>query len=136
MAKRKRRKRPGRPEIHRRLLSREQTSITGEAAYIIRRAQSCDARVVSLGSLIFFSTATGDAWMLDADDKLAVCLARDGKAQPYRIIETKDESGIEWQATYQIEGDLFIVTERSGRTRVIMGYPAREILRACRQGEQ
>ncbi len=62
-----------------RLLSREcrweEGSLTQEADYIVARAMAEDARVVSLGPLIFFSTATGDAWALDAEDNLALPLA-------------------------------------------------------------
>jgi hypothetical protein len=58
-----------------RLLSRDEVSINREADYIIKKAQAHDSRVVGLGSLVFFSTQTGDAWMLDPTDSLAVCLA-------------------------------------------------------------
>jgi hypothetical protein len=40
---------------------RDQIRVTGEAEYIIRKAQDRDARVVTLGSLVFFSTDTADA---------------------------------------------------------------------------
>ena len=55
---------------------------------------------VTLGSLIFFSTDNGDAWVLDFDDRLALCLALEGKAQPYRIVETDTRFAIEWNAKY------------------------------------
>jgi len=71
--------------------------------------------------------------MLDPEDGLALCLARAGKAQPFTITETSANFSIEWKASYQIDGDVFIVAERSGRTRSILGYPTGEILRASRQ---
>jgi hypothetical protein len=115
------------------MLDREQMRITDEANYIIRRAQDNDARVVTLGPLILFSTETGDAWMLDPEDGLALCLARAGEAQPFTITETSANFSIEWKASYQIDGDVFIVTEWAGRTRSILGYPTAEILRATRR---
>jgi hypothetical protein len=115
------------------MLDREQMGITDEANYTIRRAQDNDARVVSLGPLILFSTETGDAWMLDPEDGLALCLARAGEAQPFTITETSANFSIEWKASYQIDGHLFIVAERSGRVRSIWGYPIAEILRATRR---
>jgi hypothetical protein len=45
-------------------LTREQINIRSEVEYIVRRAAERDARVVTLGTLVFFSTETGDAWML------------------------------------------------------------------------
>ena len=48
-----------------RQLSRKQVNIQDEVDYIISRAGECDARVVTLGPLVFFSTEAGDAWLLD-----------------------------------------------------------------------
>jgi hypothetical protein len=59
-------------------LSREQINIQREVEYIVRRAAERNARVVTLGPFVFFSTETGDAWLLDPSDHLALCLARDG----------------------------------------------------------
>jgi hypothetical protein len=58
--------------------SRKEVSIKGEIDHIVRRAAHYDARVVSLPPLVFFSTETGDAWVLDPEDNLGLCLARDG----------------------------------------------------------
>ena len=125
MAKRK--KRP--PRERRQILSQPQINITQEANHVIERAQAYEARIVSLGPLIFFSTETGDAWVLDPADSLALCLARDGERQSFSITETANQFAIDWQANYQIEGEQFILFEKSGQTRTIIGYPLREIKR-------
>ncbi len=119
-------------QIQQRVLNREQTSITGEANYIIGRAKNNDTRVVSLGSLVLFSTETGDAWMLDPEDGFALCLAKGGEAQPFTINETTTNFSIEWNADYRIEGNVFVIAERSGQIKSILGYPTKEILRAIR----
>lgn len=125
MAKRK--KRP--PRERRQILSQPQINITRQANHIIEYAQTYEARVVSLGPLIFFPTVTGDAWVLDPADSLALCLARDGERQSFSITETASQFAIDWQANYQIEGEQFILFEKSGQTRTIIGYPLREIKR-------
>ncbi len=51
-----------RPDIHR------------EVQYITQCAQKEDARMVTLGSLVLFSTESRDAWLLDAADGFALCL--------------------------------------------------------------
>lgn len=117
----------------RQFLSPEQINITREVDYIIQRAQEHDARLVVLGSLILFSTETGDAWILDREDKSALCLARDGEKQTFTVFDTTTKFGIEWTATYHIDGDAFIVGEESGQIRTIIGYPTREIIQATRQ---
>ncbi len=115
-----------------RVLSRRQISMTGEADYIVGKAQERDARVVTLGSIIFFSTDTGDAWTLDPEDGLALCLARDGARQGYMILETESSFQIEWNAQYEIQDDRFTVATGEGRVRTIIGYPTEEIVRASR----
>jgi hypothetical protein len=130
MAKSKKRKKRRTGKLRVRLLNRKQTSIAGEADYIINRAMQRDSRVVTLGALVFFSTETGDAWMLDPEDQFALCLAQEGEPQPYYIDETDANFKIEWTAEYEIEGDKFIVAEQSGRVRTIFGYPISEILQA------
>jgi len=117
-----------RPQVE--VLGREQLSITKEANYIISRAQNREGRLVTLGSLLLFSTETGDAWILDSEDGFALCLARDGVEQPHKLAETSDNFSIEWNADYHIEGDAFVVSNRAGAARTILGYPTREIMQA------
>ena len=106
--------------------------IHGEIRHITQLAQAEDARVVTLGNLVFFSTRTRDAWLLDREDDFALCLCRDGEPQPFRIVDSPDTFAIEWTADFTIEGDEFVVHERSGRVIVIHGYPTVEISAACR----
>lgn len=102
-----------------------------EVEYIRARASARDARVVGLGSLVFFSTATGDAWMLDPGDQAALLLARDGSPLPAEIIETEETFAVSWTSTYRIHSDVFTYTDPSGRVRSIIGYPTEQILEAC-----
>jgi hypothetical protein len=117
-----------------RLLDREEVSINREADYIINRAQARDSRIVGLGGLVFFSTQTGDAWILDPADNLALCLAQDGKRQNFSILETPTNFQIAWEAQYLINGETFSVTTRDGSVRTILGYPTREIENTIRNG--
>jgi hypothetical protein len=106
--------------------------IEREIRYITKRAQAEDSRVVTLGNLVLFSTRTRDAWLLDAEDNFAMCLCREGKPQPFRIIDGPETFAIEWTADFVIEGEAFIVRERTGRVVKIHGYPTVEICAACR----
>jgi len=133
-AKRKRIVRTSSTQQH--MVPAEAMSVTGEARYIIERACQRDARSVTLGPLVFFSTDMGDAWMLDPEDGFALCLARDGVPQPYNIQEADTSFAIEWNADYRIEGDAFVVATRSGQVRSILGYPVGAIQEACRRCTQ
>lgn len=117
-----------------RLLSREEVSINREADYIIEKAQVHDRRVVGLGGLVFFSTQTGDAWILDPADSLALCLVRDGEHQNFSILETPTKFQIAWEAQYHIDGETFSVAMRDGSVRTMLGYPTREIEHTIRKG--
>ena len=99
-----------------------------EIKYIQRRAAEHDARFVTVGPLVFFSTQTGDAWMLDPSDHLAARLARDGDPEPIDFQETDTNFAIGWKGNYHIEGRAFVYADReSGRLTAILGYPIAKI---------
>lgn len=95
-------------------------NVKGEVAYIIGQGPETRGSVVSLSPLVFFSTESGDAWMLETEDAFALCLARDGSPPPVRILET-EQFGVEWDREFRIVGDIFTTTDRSGRTTSIIG---------------
>jgi hypothetical protein len=132
----RKRKKPSSAQRSAQWVSGADASLNREVDYIIGRAQQGDGRIVSLGVLVFFSTPTGDAWVLDPEDGYALCLARDGVRQPARLFETGKRFFIEWDRTYRIEGDLFITADRSGQVSEIAGYPTRDIVAAIERLRQ
>lgn len=110
------------------VLSQEQIKLQGEIEYIIKRAEQCDSRVVSIGPLILFSTETSDAWLLDPQDELALCLLKNGARQHFSILETTTNFSIEWQAKYEIIDNRMIFYWNDGRIKEIIGYPVKEII--------
>jgi hypothetical protein len=120
----------GSRRTHSRRLTGQQMSVSGEVSYITGLANQRTARVVSLGPLVFFSTQSGDAWVLDAADALALQLSQDGDRLPARVIETPERYMIEWEATFRIAGDAFICLDSGNWERAIMGYPIVEIRNA------
>ena len=106
----------------------KQFRLAKEVASIQRRAAEHDGRFVTIGQLVFFSTETGDAWMLDPSDRLAARLARDGDPEPIEIQETETNFTIGWKGHYRIDGHAFVFTDReSGRIVAILGYPTTKI---------
>lgn len=110
-----------------RVLGLGEMSVLKEVKYIVGRAQAGEGRVVTIRELLLFSTPSGDAWMLDTDDDFAMCLARDGHEQPYKIMETATRFAIDWPAAFSLEGDCFVIHERTGKTHTIAGYPLADI---------
>jgi hypothetical protein len=85
------------------------------------------------GSLSSSRRRRGDAWLLDAADKLAAQLARDGDPEPVAITETDATFTIDWKGSYRIEGATFIYSDRKrGGMRAILGYPAQKLEHAAR----
>jgi len=83
---------------------------------------------VTLGQLVLFSTETGDAWLLDAADHLALRLARDGAPESTRIEDTETTFAVEWTGEYRIVGSAFVYTDRdTGRATTIIGYPTQKL---------
>ena len=83
-----------------------------------------------IGPLVFFSTETGDAWILDPSCQLAARLARDGDPEPIDFEETDANYAIGWKGNYRIEGRAFVYIDRkSGRIITLLGYPTAEIAR-------
>ena len=101
-----------------------------EVRYIQRRAAQCDARIVTLGQLLLFSTETGDAWLLDPSDQLAAPIARDGDALSAHIEEADTNFAIGWTGVYRIDSAAFVYWDKdSGNVRTILGYPTQRITR-------
>ena len=94
------------------------------------RAAEHDGRIVSIGPLVFFSTDTGDAWMLEPADQLAARLAVGGDPLPVHIEESETSFAIGWQGRYQFDGDAFVYEDNeSQRLLAIRGYPIQRLLR-------
>src|SRR6476620_11485145 len=97
--------------------------LADEVRYIQRRAADHDSRIVTIGQLVLFSTETGDAWLLDPVNRLAVGLARDGESEPIHIEETDTAFEIGWKGRYRIDGPAFVYSDRdTGRVTTILGY--------------
>jgi hypothetical protein len=115
-------------------LSREHFRLAEEVRRIQHRAFEHDSRIVSIGPLLLFSTQTGDAWMLDPADQLAVRLALGGDPLPVHIEETDSNYAIGWQGRYRIEADAFIYEDNdSQRLIAIRGYPLQPLLQMIRK---
>ena len=92
--------------------------LADEVRYIQRRAAQYDARIVTLGQLLLFSTESGDAWLLNPSDQLATPLARDADALSVHIIEETDTRfAIGWTEAYQVNGPCLCVPGQGHRQR-------------------
>ncbi len=111
-------------------LSQESWRLAQEVRSIQHHAAEHDGRIVRIGPLVFFSTDSGDAWMLEPVDQLAARLAVGGDPLPVHIEETETNFAIGWQGRYRFDGDTFIYEDnQSRRLNAIRGYPVKQLLR-------
>ena len=104
--------------------------IAKEVRSIQQRAAEHDARIVSIGPLVLFSTHTGDAWILDPADQLAARLAYDGDPLALYLEETETNYAIGWQGRYRIENHTFVYEDNETHHLIaIRGYPTQLLLR-------
>jgi hypothetical protein len=99
-----------------------------EIDYIQSRAAERDARLVTAGPLVLFSTETGDAWLLDPAGHLAARIARDGDPENIHFEETDTSFAIGWKGNYQIHRNAFVFIDRdTARVTTVLGYPTRRL---------
>ena len=79
-------------------------------------ARTLEPSIDCIGNFIFFSTSSGQAWMLDHRNSYALRLADNGKLLPYRIIETKERFQVEWKERFRINDDVFIISDKEQET--------------------
>ena len=122
------RRRPRKPGINTRVVDGAEWRLADEVRYIQRRAAEYDGRIVTVGPFVLFSTDTGDAWVLEPADHLAMPVARKGEFLPVPIAETATSLTIDWTGQYRIDGDAFVYVDKdTRRVRTILGYPTRRI---------
>lgn len=90
---------------------------------------------------LFMFAHGGDAWMLDPEDNMAMCLVWHGEVQPRRIVDAGRQIEIRWDGEFEIDGPHFVVhTEHPDiGTRAILGYPIaplQEYLERTRANQQ
>lgn len=108
----------------------ESLNLAEEIRTIQRHAAEQDGRVVCIGPLVFFSTETGDAWMLEPENHLAVRLARSGDPMTALFEETAERFDIAWQGRFHLNGNMFVYEDNAtGRVTAISGYPVKLLLR-------
>lgn len=84
---------------------------------------------VACPPFVLFSTGIGDAWLLEPDAQLAMCLVWQGKRQEIGLRDDPDRIEVEWDVAYALLGNFFSVESRHREigTRAIGGYPLDDV---------
>ena len=110
-------------------------AIRGECEAIVASESRGEAKGVitgpelEVGPFVLFSTGIGDAWLLEPDEKLAMCLVWQGAPQEIGIRDDPGRMEIKWDGVYELLGDFFRVETEHLLigSRAIAGYPLDEV---------
>lgn len=78
--------------------------------------------IKNLGNFIFLSTVSGEAWVLEHRENLALRLADHYEELPYKITETKTTFHIGWTEEFHIIDGVFIAGNQ-GKQSHFNEYP-------------
>lgn len=78
---------------------------------------------------VLFSTGVGDAWLLEPDEHLAMCLVWQGSREEIGVSEDPDRIEVAWDGGYELLGDFFHVETNNPKIgeRAVGGYPLNEV---------
>jgi len=81
---------------------------------------------------VLFSTGVGDAWLLEPDEQLAMCLLWHGEREVIGISEDPSRIEVAWDGGYELLGDFFHVETDNSKIgeRAIAGYPLDAVRKA------
>ena len=110
-------------------------TIKGECEAIIAAELRGEVKIVMTGSelkvgpFVLFSTGLGDAWLLEPDEQLAMCLVWQGAREEIGIRDEPSCMEVAWDGAYELLGDFFRVETDNPRIgdRAIGGYPLDEV---------
>jgi hypothetical protein len=87
-----------------------------------------------MGVFLFFSTATGDAWLLEMTESDGVQVAREGVALPPPIDQNPETIEVEWSHTFAIHNrEMTITSYADHSTQALTGCPTAEISAAMKR---
>jgi len=104
-------------------------SIKIEVEKIQESAKAGKAAVLALGVFVLFSTAGGDAWLLEVTDMDAIQVARGGEKMTVEIEENPKTIEINWTHKFDVKNKKFILTSYKDKSEEIReDYPVHTIL--------
>ena len=104
-------------------------SLTAEVEKIRKSASEKKEKVFSLGVFIFFSSESGDAWLLEISDMDALKVSENGENLELNIKENPETLEINWSHKFAIKKKKFIVTSYTDKSEeTYSNYPTHRII--------
>lgn len=104
-------------------------SVRVEVEKIQESAGAKKAAVLALGVFVLFSTASGDAWLLEVTDMDAIQVARGGEKLAVQIEENPETIEFNWTHKFDVKNKQFVLTSYKDKSEDIReDYPTHTIL--------
>jgi len=114
-----------------------QISLKAEVEKIQRAAAAGKSEVRTLGVFVFFSTAGGDAWLLELTEMDGLLVAEGGKSLDVEIVESAETLEVNWSHQFAVRDKKMIVTAYADKSeRVLAGCPTHSIGAAIKKIRQ
>jgi hypothetical protein len=105
-----------------------------ECEYIIAKSLAGENVIVILGALVLLSYASGDAYILDIEDKYACELCADGRKRRYPLFDAGTTWAFKWPWRYSLaKGRVYFERIDGGDSSGLPSMIARGIERAVTQ---
>lgn len=110
-------------------------SIRKECEAIIAAELRGDVKIVMTKAgvacppFVLFSTGVGDAWLLEPDEHLAMCLVWQGAREEIGVSEDPSRIEVAWDGHYELLGDFFHLETNNPKIgeRAVGGYPLNQV---------
>ena len=109
-------------------------TLKAEIAKLQQTAQRQEAKFWELGVFLFFSTTTGDAWLLEITETDAVQVAQAGTAIDLPIEESAETIAINWTHTFKlVDKQLMLTSYENAQEIALPEAPSQQINAAIRR---
>ncbi len=106
-------------------------SLRGEIKKIQLAAGGKEIKLRELGVFVLFSTARGDAWLLEVSAADGVQVASMGEPIEVDIEENPETIAVNWTHTFAFRNKQFVVTSYKDRTETVCpDYPSHTVFAA------
>lgn len=111
-----------------------QVSLREEIGKVQQAAEEGREMLRTIGVFIFFSTAKGDAWLLEVSEMDAVKLAAGKEKFEVDLEENPETIEVEWSHVFEIKDNKFTVTSyKNKEVESYENYPVDKIKKAIRE---
>lgn len=108
-----------------------QLSLHSEVEKVQKAAAERRNSLYTLGVFIFFTTDTGDGWLLEISEMDALQVAREGQTLEVEIDENEETIEVNWSHKFSMKNNVFQVTDyKSKKSASYPDYPGNRIAKA------